>query len=357
MKITTTKAELKAGLAITSDVAKKSIIPILSSILIEKKGDKLTFIASDNEMQVKATVPTEGNGDDFALTVVADKFTKLVSSLKDDSPVTFDIEKEKLTIKSGRSKFGLQTLPASEFPLISGGDVISSISIAQEEFKNLLKGVAASMADSDIRPFLKGALFEVKNCILTIVGTDGHRLSASSTAIQADDVEKIIPRTTVLKLIKLLTDGPMTIDFYNGKAKFIIGDNEFISKLIDGRYPDYRRVIPENDQAITVNRSALVESCNRVAVASFEKTRGMQLVIDKAMEFSCTNGIESASDSFDIDYNGERVEFGINIDYLLDAANSFDSESLTIRFSNGQRSAIKIEGDGNLIAVVMPMKL
>lgn len=357
MKITTTKAELKAGLAITSDVAKRGVLPILSSILLEKKGDKLTFIASDSEMQVKATVPTEGNGDDFALTVVADKFTKLVSSLKDDSPVTFDIEKDKLTIKSGRSKFGLQTLQASEFPLITGGDVISSVSITQEDFKRMLKGVAASMGESDVRPFLKGVFFEIKSGTLNVVATDGFRFAMDSIEIQAPDIEKIIPRQTVIRLIKMLSDGPMQIDFYRGNVKFTIGDNEIISKLIDSRYCYYTRLIPINDQAIAVNRAALVESCNRVAVACLQKTRDIQLIIDKAMEFSCTNGIESASDSFDIDYDGERVEFGFNIDYLLDAANSFDSDSLTIRFSDGCMTPIKIEGDGNLIAVVMPMKL
>lgn len=356
MKITTTKQELKRGLAITGDIAKPGTLPILSHILMSNKDKAMTFTASDIGMQV-STKSASDNDEDFAITIPAAKFVKIISSLPDDAKITLDINDEKLTVKSGRSKFALQTLSAVDFPLMALDAVQSSIDITQESFKSTLQNVMHAMAVTDVRHYLNGVLFEVKDGILTLVGTDGNRMAVDSMATDAEDMSKILTRQSVLKIVKLLSDGEMTINFYEGKVKFIIGETEFTSQLIEGKFPDWRRVMPKNQpNKIEVTRSQMIESINRASVV-LEKLRAMKITIGKELNMSCQLAGEVSSDEFPIEFECGQFELGVNPDFLKDAISAFNNESITFSLFDKGNGAMLIEDGTSLKCVVMPTRI
>lgn len=356
MKITTTKQELKRGLAITGDVAKPGPMPILSNILMNNKDKVMTFTASDIGMQV-STKSASDNDDDFAITIPAAKFVKIISSLPDDAKITLDINDEKLTVKSGRSKFALQTLSAVDFPLMSLDAVQSSIDITQESLKSMLQNVMHAMAVQDVRHYLNGVLFEVKDGVLTLVGTDGNRMAVDSMATDAEDMSEILTRQSVLKIVKLLSDGEMTINFYEGKVKFIIGETEFISQLIEGKFPDWRRVMPKNQpNKIEVTRSQMIESINRASVV-LEKSRAMTINISEELSMTCSNAGEVSSDAFPVVCANSPLELGVNPDFLKDAISSFNNESISIFLSQDGKGAMLFEDGTSLKCVVMPTRI
>ena len=245
MKTTITKAQLSTGLNFTAGIAKSSIVPILSNVLIKKSGHNLTFTVADEVMQLKSVVATD-TAEEFEFVADYARISTIVSNLPDDAIVSFDIDEEKITIKSGRSKFNIQTLSAADYPLIDPDETTQTITIQQEEFKRLIQSVSASMAVKDTRVQLNGLFFEVKDNVLTLVASDGMRLSANAIPMDSPDISRIIPRNTVMRLVKALTTGEMTISFSVSNISFAINGNEIVSKIIDAKFPDYRRVIPSN---------------------------------------------------------------------------------------------------------------
>lgn len=355
MKITTTSKDLKQGLSITSGIAKTGILPILSNILLSKSGPTLTFKATDNEVEVKTTVTT-GDGDDFSVTVPAAKFSKIVDALPDDAKVTIDIDGDKMTIKSGRSKLGLQTMPAADFPTMGADTLAGEIDIGQQQLKTMLQSVAHAMDTKLTKPFLCGAFFDVKDGVFNVVATDGFRLANNSTKTDSEDVSEIVPRNTIIKLIKLLGDGVVKIQFFNGKVRFLIGDTEITSKLHEGKYPDYSRVIPKNnDISIEFEKNKILE-CVGVATIVLGKNRVSRIAVSDAFTMTCTAAGETSSDGFEIDYKGEALDIGFNPDFIKEATSAFESEKITIKF-NSKGGPILMTGDGNLQVVVMNLKV
>ena len=357
MKTTITKTELQTGLSFTAGIAKNGMIPILANVLISKEGHNLSFVVADEGMQVRSVVATN-TSEEFSFVVDYSRISAIASNLKDDAIISIDIEPEKILIKSGRSKFNIQTLPSSAFPFISNGEVVSKITIQQEEFKRLIASVQKSMATKDTRTQLNGLFFEVKDNVLSLVASDGMRLSANSIPLECDNVDRIIPAATVLRLAKALTSGEMSIEFSGQSVKFSINGNDIVSKVIDAKFPDYRRVIPSNhSQAITISKDSIIESCKRVSIPANEKFRGIRVEIGKTMNFSCSSGKETATDEFDIDYDGKPIEMGFNSDFLIDAASSIAGDTLTLSFNNDVPAAIMMMDESGLRAVVMPMKI
>lgn len=357
MKTTITKSQLSTGLNFTAGVAKSSIIPILSNVLIKKSGHNLTFTVADEVMQLKAVVATD-TADEFEFVADYARISTIVSNLPDDAVVNFDIDEDKITIKSGRSKFNIQTLAAADYPLIQPDETTQTITIQQEEFKRLIQSVAHAMAVKDMRTQLNGLFFEVKDDTLTLVASDGMRLSANAIPLASDNVSRIIPRNTVMRLVKALTSGEMTISFSATNISFSINGNEIVSKIIDAKFPDYRRVIPSNHaQSITISKDSIIESCKRVSIPANEKFRGIRVEIGKTMNFSCASGKETATDEFDIYYDGKPIEMGFNSDFLIDAASSIAGDTITLSFNNDVPAAIMMKDESGLRAVVMPMKI
>lgn len=356
MKTTITKSQLSTGLNFTAGVAKSSIIPILSNVLIKKSGHNLTFTVADEVMQLKAVVATD-TADEFAFVADYARISTIVSNLPDDSVVNFDIDEDKITIKSGRSKFNIQTLSASDYPLIQPDETTQTIAIQQEEFKRLIQSVAHAMAVKDTRTQLNGLFFEVQDGTLTLVATDGQRMAFNAIPIDTPNVSRIIPRNTVIRLTKALTSGEMTISFSASNINFSINGNEIVSKIIDAKFPDYRRVIPSNhNQSIAIAKPSLIDSCKRVAIPANDKFRGVRVEIGETMRFTCVSGKETASDEFDISYSGAKVEMGLNADYLIDAANAMASD-FTLSLLDVGVSAVMMKDDAGLVAVVMPMRI
>lgn len=356
MKTTITKLQLSTGLNFTAGVAKSSITPILSNVLIKKSGHNLTFTVADEVMQLKAVVATD-TADEFEFVADYARISTIVNNLPDDAVVNFDIDDDKITIKSGRSKFNIQTLSASDYPLIQPDETTQTITIQQEEFKRLIQSVAHAMAVKDTRTQLNGLFFEAQDGTLTLVASDGMRLSANSIPLDTANVSRIIPRNTVMRLVKALTSGEMTISFSASNISFSINGNEIVSKIIDAKFPDYRRVIPSNhNQSIAIAKSSLIDSCKRVAIPANDKFRGVRVEIGETMRFTCVAGKETASDEFDISYSGSKVEMGLDADFLIDAANAMAGDFVLSLCDSGN-SAIMMKDDAGLVAVVMPMRI
>lgn len=268
MKTTTTKQELTSGLSFIAGIPRRSSVPILQNVLISKSDNVLSFSANDMEVFATAHVNTE-QGESFTFTVDCDRLNKVVASLPSEGKITLDIDDGKIAIKAGRSKFSIQTLPAADFPLVELGESKGIVTIKQEELKRILQSVAPIMAKNDVRYYLNGALLECKDGVLSAVGTNGHALGIDSMPLESEDFEHVIPAATVQRLIKSLGNGEMTVEFYDRRIKFDINGNNIVANVIDGKYPDYRRVIPTNHtNQISIDKCQFVESCKRAAVSA-----------------------------------------------------------------------------------------
>ena len=355
MKTTITKQELTSGLSFIAGIPRKSTMPILQNALIKKIGGKMLFVASDIETQATAFINSDTDVD-FAFTADYDRLNKVVSNLPDDAKVTLEIDDGKITIKSGRSKFAIQTLPSADFPLMESGNETGSITIKQEDFKRMIQGVSKSMALKDVRYQLNGVFFEVQDNVLTLVASNGSALAMDTIPVEFENCGYIIPAANVARLAKLLGNGDLKITFYEKRLKFEIDGNEIVSSVIDAKYPDYRRVIPQNlAHSIEINTKQFIGSINRAAVSANEKHRAIRISFGKQMVFAGANGIEESSDSFDIEYDGADFDAGFNVDYLINATFPIDAETMTLRFSDA-RSSVMVES-GLYKCVVMPMRI
>lgn len=355
MKTTITKQELNAGLSFLSGVPRKSSVPIAKNALIRKSCGKVCFIATDFDTQSTSVINSD-QGDDFAFTADYERLCKVVSNLPDDSNVTIDIEENKITLKSGRSKFAVQTLPARDFPLFDSGKSKNSITLKQEDFKRMLQGVSKSMATKDVRYQLNGVFFEVKDNVLSLVASNGFSLAHDTIDVDIEDCEYIIPAANVSRLIKMLGNGDLKITFCEKRIKFEIDGNEIITNIIDAKYPNYRRVLPQGlKHSIEIDKNQFITSCNRAAISAQEKIRAIRIGFSNQMVFTGASGIEQSSDDFDIDYGGDPFEIGFNVDYLINAASPIDAEKITLRFENNMRPVVF--ESGTYKCVVMPMRM
>ena len=267
-------------------VEKRQALPILSNLLLIGNANKLTFTATDLEMQTSLNIDTKIETD-FEITISARKLFDITRALPENSELDFQINESRVNVKAGKSKFNLQTLPSKDYPLLKKNDSKSvSVKLSQNKLKGLLKQVDFAMAQQDIRYYLNGLLFEIQGQKLNIVGTDGHRLSFTSTKLD-DNYEKkevIIPRKTIVELIKLLDDSDeiVELEILNQQVTFKFGDIFIITKVIDGKFPDYNRVIPVGHvNGFLIDRQMLLNAMQRASILSNEKYRGIRLVLLK----------------------------------------------------------------------------
>jgi DNA polymerase III subunit beta len=358
-------ALLKPLQAVSGIVERRHTLPILANVLLEQKNGKLHVTATDLEMQITAIADLEGK-EGQATTVGARKLQDLLRALPDDAQINLDATGSKMTVRAGRSRFNLQTLAATDYPRISvGQEQLQSLTLAQRDFRSLLRLAEFAMAQQDIRYYLNGMLLVVDNGSLQAVATDGHRLSWASLAIAGDftRAEVILPRKTVLELAKLLEDSdtPVTIDILANQARFRFANVELVSKVVDGKFPDYNRVIPTgHGKRIELDRVTLLSALQRAAILSNEKFRGVRLVLaDGQLRIICTNSEqEEAEEELPVEYAGETLDIGFNITYLLDVLSNIGADTVHIAFGDSNSSAlVTLPGRDDYKYVVMPMRI
>ena len=346
-------------------VEKRHALPILSNLLLEGNQGKLTFTATDLEMQISTHIETE-IADDFQITISAKKLFDITRALPDESKMDIQIEESKVLVKAKKSRFNLQTLPPKDYPVMKKEEKDTvDLKLSQKEFKTLLKQVDFAMAQQDIRYYLNGLLIEVKDNNINIVGTDGHRLSFTSLKLKnpTHPAQVIVPRKTIVELTKLLndTEDQLEISFTKNQVNFKFNEIDLITKVIDGKFPDYSRVIPQgHNNVFNVDRSLLLDSMLRASILSNDKYRGIRMVLEEGNLKLVSNNSEQeqAEEELEINYKGEKIDIGFNVTYLIDVLTNIQSDKLTIAFNDSSSSClVTIPDNEKYKYVVMPMRI
>ncbi len=359
-------------------VERRHTLPILSNVLIERNDKEILYMATDLEIQITTTITTTTTEKQpCVVTVAAKKLQDILRALPEKAEVTLEIEEKKLQVKSGKSRFNLQTLSAEDFPRFKKNDPSSrvKITIKQKELKNLLFLVQYAMAQQDIRYYLNGLLLLIEDGRLKVVTTDGHRLGFALTPLKANQIEFlskipsleraeiILPRKAILELAKQLNESEelVIIEILENQAQFTFSNIVLVTKTVDGKFPDYNRVIPTGHQKqFEINRLVFLQALQRVSILSNEKIRGARLILTtKTLRIVCNNNEkEEAQEEIEIKYSGEALDIGFNSTYLLDVLSSLTSETVECSFGDTNSSAlITIPNNENFKYVVMPMRL
>ena len=372
----TTQNQLLSALqSVAGIVERRHTLPVLANVLLRKSGETVQLTTSDLEIQIRTAAQLGGDSGNFSTTVGARKLIDILRTMPADQTVSLESQASKLILKGGKSKFTLQTLPAEDFPLVQEAPSFgTAFKVPQKTLKNLLDQVAFAMAVQDIRYYLNGILFVAEGRQLSLVATDGHRLAFSSAKLDTDVPNKqevILPRKTVIELQRLLSDAsvpegqdaPMIeMQFAPNQAKFSFGAMEFVTKLVEGKFPDYNRVIPKNHQnSVTLGRAPLLASLQRTAIMTSDKFKGVRLNLEPGTLRVASNNAEQeeAVDELDIDYGGDTIEIGFNVTYLIDAlANMSQQEMVKIDLQDANSSAlITLPDNAHFKYVVMPMRI
>jgi len=351
--------------AVSGIIERRHTLPILSNVLIEREGDALGFLATDIEIQITARSTISG-GEARAVTVGARKLVDILRALPESAEVTLQQQDKRLVVKAGKSRFTLQTLPAEDFPRLArpGGEA-ARFSMPQKTLRHLLGMVQYAMAQQDIRYYLNGLLVVVEEQQLKLVATDGHRLAYAASALESalPRQEVIVPRKTVIELGKLLSDeeAAVEIELSSAQAAFRFGGIELVSKLVDGKFPDYARVIPaQHKNELRVERETLRQALQRAAILSNEKFRGVRWVLtDGSLKIVSSNAEqEEAQEELDVEYQGDALDIGFNVNYLLDVLNNVSASEVACLFGDSASSTLfQFASEPEFRYVVMPMRI
>ncbi|KXJ56635.1 MAG: DNA polymerase III subunit beta [Colwellia sp. Phe_37] len=357
---------LKPLLLVSGAVERKSTLPILGNILFDVSGQSLTLTATDLELEMVAYATVDNHAEDGKITIPARKLLDICKSLPDDSMLTFEAVNDVIKISTGRSKYSLSTLPASDFPNIEEwqGDV--EFKLLKSELLRLIESTHFSMANQDVRYYLNGMSIETEGHEIRSVATDGHRLAIckiSNQELELPARQVIVPRKGILEIIRLLDPVDEAVQVFLGANHIRIIDNEFsfTSKLVDGRFPDYRRVLPRNgDKILNANKDELRQVLSRASILSNEKFKGVRLNFGNTeLKITANNPEqEQAEEIIGIDFPYEEVEIGFNVSYVLDVLNAIKETDVKFTLADANSSVV-IEGgeSGEALYVVMPMRL
>jgi DNA polymerase-3 subunit beta len=354
---------LKPLQAVIGVVERRQTMPILSNVLLVAKDNGLAVTATDLEVELvaEAEVAVEVGGE---ITVSGRKLLDICRALPEGSDIDISVNGEKLIVRSGRSKFSLATLPAAEFPTVEDIKAGQTIEVSQDVLGRLIEKTHFSMAQQDVRYYLNGMLLETGGKHLRAVATDGHRLALCEAELEGsvDEQQVIVPRKGVLELQRLMTgEGSLNIELGPNHVRIQLDGIRFTSKLIDGRFPEYDRVIPkESSNQLTAERGAFKSALQRTAILSNEKYRGIRLIIrDSGVVMQAHYPEqEEAEEELEVEYSGEDIEIGFNVNYLLDALAAVDGDEVTLSVLDGNSSClIRQPGKDDSKFVVMPMRL
>ena len=366
MNLTTSRESLLRPLqSVIGVVERRQTMPVLANVLLVVRDGHLSVTATDLEVELVAQATVDKTDTEGEITVPARKLLDICRALPDESTVNLRLDGDRMIVKSGRSRFVLSTLAAAEFPVIDNIDATREIRLAQHDVRKLLEKTHFSMAQQDVRYYLNGLLLETGGDVVRAVATDGHRLALCEVAYDGDGgaaQQVIIPRKGVLELQRLLgDDDEVELAIGPNHIRAEIGDIRLTSKLIDGRFPDYERVIPKPEgNRMRAGRDYLRSALQRAAILSNEKYRGVRLdIAPKSLKIQANNPEqEEAKDEIEVDYDGDELEIGFNVNYLLDALGAVDMEEVELGFVDANSSCV-INGPGieNAKFVVMPMRL
>ncbi|GGW65903.1 DNA polymerase III subunit beta [Alishewanella tabrizica] len=359
-------ALLKPLQMVSGAIERRHNLPILSNVLLEVAADSLSLTGTDLEVELVASTSQLQVHTPGRITVPAKKLLDICRSLPENSDIAVHLQGESCILACGKTKFTLSTLNAAEYPNLESWQGEVELSLSRQQLRKLLDDTAFSMANQDVRYYLNGLLFEVDNGTLTAVATDGHRLAMSTLSLPAvvgQQKQIIIPRKGVLEIMRLLANDDQLISLSLGQNHIRLSDSSFSfsSKLIDGRFPDYRRVLPRNStKLVTAHRAVLKDACTRASILSNEKYRGVRFTLSASELQIVANNPEheQAEEVIEVEYQGDNLEIGFNVGYLLDVLNSLNTDLVILHLNDGNSSAL-LEGVGNDGAayVVMPMRL
>ncbi|MFV2031226.1 MAG: DNA polymerase III subunit beta [Gammaproteobacteria bacterium] len=347
-------------------VERRQTLPILANVLMKYGNGILTLTSTDLEVEMVASVESVSVDEDFHTTLPARKLFDICKALPDSSDIKIEITDNNATLKSGRSRFTLASLPAADFPGLDEIDEQQVFSIPQNKFKGLLDKTSFAMAQQDVRYYLNGILMEISPGSIKLVATDGHRLALSEyqTDISISESKQVIvPRKGVMELARLLdsSDAPARIVISQNHIRIEAGNLVFTSKLIDGKFPDYNRVIPaDSNKILSVDRELLKNSMNRIAILSNEKYRGIRLSLAPGnLSIQANNpDQEEAEEELVVDYDEAKMEIGFNVTYLIDVLTVLQSDKVNIKLKDANSSCIISDSeDLSSLYVVMPMRL
>ncbi|OOZ37551.1 DNA polymerase III subunit beta [Solemya velesiana gill symbiont] len=366
MKITTERDILLKPLQqVGGVVERRQILPILANVLINAKDGQLNITATDLEVEMKTTASVECESElDF--TLPARKLIDICRALPENAEIQLSIEGERAILRSGKSRFTLGILPAQDYPAIEPSVSSQRFSLTQKLLKRLIDKTQFAMAQQDVRYYLNGMLLEIKEGMIRSVATDGHRLALSEAACELEsgvDIQVILPRKAVLELGRLLEDSEdsVEVDISSNHIRLKMGDTSFTSKLIDGKFPDYQRVIPSNtDKLVTTDRDTLKQALQRTSILSNEKYRGIRFQFSSGMlELVAQNPEqEEAEEQLEINYDGDELVIGFNVGYLIEVLNVIDTDEVKLLLSDANSSCLIQNADTDESRyVVMPMRL
>ena len=357
---------LKPLQTVTGIVERRHTLPILSNVLIEAQAGHTKLLATDLEIQIHTTGP-ETASEDFRITTSAKKLQDILRALPESAIVKLDWADNRLTLTAGKSRFNLQTLPAEDFPMMNvAQEVNATFSLRQDQLKLMLSQVQYAMAIQDIRYYLNGLLLQTEGSQLRLVSTDGHRLAFAGITLEDANLPKaevILPRKTVLELFKLLShpEDNITVELLSNQVRVQSGDTVVVSKVVDGKFPDFTRVIPlDNDKLFLINRTTLLGALERAAILANEKFRGVRLQLKPGLlSVLCSNNEqEEAQEDVEIAYQGEALEVGFNITYLMDVLRNVQVDDFQLAFGNANQSTLfTIPDNPDFKYIVMPMRI
>ncbi|WP_345841699.1 DNA polymerase III subunit beta [Shewanella algae] len=358
-------ALLKPLQLVSGAVERRHNLPILANLLVEVSNHSLKMTGTDLEVELVGSAEVSGEVQEGRTTVPAKKLLDIVKSLPEQSEIKIEQQENKWLLRSGRSRFSLATLPAEEYPNVESFQPAIEFNLKQGTLKSLIDATQFSMANQDVRYYLNGLLLETEGNVLRAIATDGHRLALSHREIAASLPENqvIVPRKGVMELARLLDSEEQDIHIAigNNAIRATTASAVFTSKLVDGRFPDYRRVLPKGgDKIVLASRNQLKQALLRASILSNEKFRGVRVQLENALLKITANNPEQeeAEEIIDVDYAGQPLEIGFNVSYLLDVLNGLKADEVRITLSDGNSSALienHVEEDS--MYVVMPMRL
>lgn len=350
--------------AVMGVVERRQTMPILANVLLVARDGRLSITASDLEVELVASQDTEID-QDGEITVPGRKLIDIIKALPAESKISLKLDGDRVRVQSGRSRFTLSTLPAAEFPIVDDINAQASVVISKSDAHRLLEKTHFSMAQQDVRYYLNGMLLEASGKLLRAVATDGHRLALCEVKLAKKcdgEHQVIVPRKGVLELERLLTgDGDVTLAIGSNHIRVELDNIRFTSKLIDGRFPDYDRVIPTAESSPMLGeREVLRQAFGRAAILSNEKYRGIRLDVknDVIRILAHNPEQEEAEEEVAVSYGGDEMEIGFNVNYLLDALGAIDSDKVQVGLIDANSSCLISEpGNESCKYVVMPMRL
>ena len=351
---------------VSGSLGGRPTLPILSNVLLNVDEDRLSMTGTDLEVEMIGRVMLEPGTQAGKTTVPARKLLDICRGLPELATISFQLEADRLILRSGRSRFSLSTLPAEEFPNIEDWESLLEFDISQLELKRLIESTQFSMASQDVRYYLNGMLFEASGKSLRTVATDGHRLATCRREVVEQDLPEqqlILPRKGVLELVRLLDndDKPIRLQMGRNNLRAVSEGFVFTSKLVDGRFPDYRRVMPRNsDKYVLADREGLRQAFARAAILSNDKLRGVRLNLQENLLRITANNPEQeeAEELLDVSYSGPELEIGFNVSYVLDVLNTLKCEQIKISMTDANSSALLEDASSDAaLYVVMPMRL